>query len=67
MHKKNTPNDWENPQVVDTNKLPAHAALLPYPNLEMALGARRDESSGTLDRYDTDSAHGSRRLARHVT
>ena len=44
MHNTTTPNDWENPQVLGINKLPAHATLVPYPNLEMALMAQREES-----------------------
>lgn len=30
-------NDWENPQVVGTNKLPAHASGMPYPDEATAL------------------------------
>lgn len=36
--------DWENPQVVGINKLPAHAPLIPYPNEASALAGRREES-----------------------
>ncbi|MBE7473258.1 MAG: beta-galactosidase [Anaerolineae bacterium] len=36
--------DWENPQVVGINKLPAHATLIPYPDETSALTCRRDES-----------------------
>ena len=37
-------NDWENPQRVGINKLPAHATLIPYPDETTALACRRDES-----------------------
>lgn len=36
--------DWENPQLVGINKLPAHATLIPYPDETAALTGRRDES-----------------------
>ncbi|MCL4298862.1 MAG: DUF4981 domain-containing protein [Anaerolineae bacterium] len=36
--------DWENPQVVGINKLPAHATLIPYPDESSALTCRRDAS-----------------------
>ncbi|NUP97834.1 MAG: hypothetical protein HUU28_16865, partial [Planctomycetaceae bacterium] len=39
-----SPPDWENPQVVGINKLPAHASLIPYPDETSALTCRRDES-----------------------
>ena len=31
-------NDWENPQLVATNRLPMHASGVPYPDEAMALG-----------------------------
>lgn len=36
--------DWENPQQVGINKLPAHATLIPYPDETAALTCRQDES-----------------------
>lgn len=44
MRNTTTPNDWENPQVVGINKRPAHATLIPYPDLETALNVRREAS-----------------------
>lgn len=41
---KLSPPDWENPQVVGINKLPAHATLIPYPNETTALTCQRDKS-----------------------
>ncbi|MBL7201100.1 MAG: DUF4981 domain-containing protein [Anaerolineae bacterium] len=38
------PYDWENPQVVGINKLPAHATFVPYPDEETAL---RGEGEGS--------------------
>ncbi len=40
--KPHTP-DWENPQIVGINKLPAHATGIPYADAEAAL--RRDSAS----------------------
>jgi beta-galactosidase len=37
-------NDWENPQVVGINKLPAHATLVPYPDAALALTGQREAS-----------------------
>ena len=37
-------NDWENPQVVAINKLPGHAATIPYPDLPTALGREQGAS-----------------------
>jgi beta-galactosidase len=34
--------DWENPQKVGEHKEPAHATLMPYPDLEMALAGDRE-------------------------
>ncbi|MEW5958559.1 MAG: glycoside hydrolase family 2 TIM barrel-domain containing protein [Chloroflexota bacterium] len=36
--------DWENPQVVGINKLPAHTTLIPYPDEISALTGRREQS-----------------------
>ena len=36
--------DWENPQVVGINKLPAHAPLIPYPDEHAALSGNREQS-----------------------
>lgn len=36
--------DWENPEVYGINKEPAHATLIPYPNVELALRAIRNDS-----------------------
>ena len=33
--------DWQNPQVVGINKLPAHATLMPYPDIDTALAGER--------------------------
>jgi beta-galactosidase/beta-glucuronidase len=38
------PKDWENPQVVGRNKQPAHATLLPYADVAMALAGERNNS-----------------------
>ncbi len=38
------PYDWENPEMVGRNKLPAHATLTPYPDAATALVADRDVS-----------------------
>ena len=38
------PFDWENPQVVGINKLPAHVPLIPYPSETMALTGLREQS-----------------------
>lgn len=37
-------NDWENPQVVAINKLPGHAATIPYPDLPTALRGEQGAS-----------------------
>ncbi len=37
-------NDWENPQVVAINKLPGHAATIPYPDLPTALWGEQGAS-----------------------
>jgi beta-galactosidase/beta-glucuronidase len=37
-------NDWENPQVVGINKLPAHATLWPYPDEALALTGQPQKS-----------------------
>ncbi|RME77237.1 MAG: DUF4981 domain-containing protein, partial [Chloroflexi bacterium] len=37
-------NDWENPQVVGINRLPAHAPLIPFPDDDSALSLRRENS-----------------------
>lgn len=37
--------DWENPQVVERNKEPAHATLLPYQDIEAALANDRSAST----------------------
>ena len=37
-------NDWENPQVVAINKLPGHAATIPYPDLLTALRGEQGAS-----------------------
>jgi beta-galactosidase len=34
--------EWHNPRVVNINKEPAHATLLPYPDIETALRGTRD-------------------------
>ncbi len=48
-----TPNDWENPRVFGINKLPAHAAGVPYPDEASAL--QRDPSgSPWFHRLDGD-------------
>jgi len=36
--------NWENPQVVGINKLPAHTPLIPYPDAITALSDQREES-----------------------
>lgn len=36
--------DWENPRVVERNKEPAHATLVPYPDEETALSGERSDS-----------------------
>ncbi len=33
--------DWQNPQVVGINKLPAHATLMPYPDIDTARAGER--------------------------
>jgi beta-galactosidase len=35
---------WEDPQVVEINRLPAHATLVPFPDVEGALAGDRDSS-----------------------
>jgi len=37
-------NDWENPQVVGINKLPAHAAAIPYTDIQAALHGEQGAS-----------------------
>ncbi len=37
-------NDWENPQIVGLNKLPAHVPLIPYPDETSALTGHREQS-----------------------
>ncbi|MEM3545756.1 MAG: glycoside hydrolase family 2 TIM barrel-domain containing protein [Candidatus Bathyarchaeia archaeon] len=37
--------DWENPRIVERNKEPAHATLMPYPNEEEAFPCIREKSS----------------------
>ncbi len=39
-----SPKDWENPQVLGRNREPAHASLLPYPDIESALTGERGAS-----------------------
>jgi len=36
--------DWENPEVYGINKEPARATLVPYPNVELAVRAIRNDS-----------------------
>ncbi|MBE0534637.1 MAG: DUF4981 domain-containing protein [Phycisphaerae bacterium] len=36
--------DWENPEIYGINKEPAHATLIPYPNVELALRGIRNNS-----------------------
>lgn len=38
------PPDWENPRVVERNKEPAHASLIPFPDEERAFKGEREES-----------------------
>ena len=38
------PPDWENPKVVERNKEPAHASLMPFPDEEKAFKGEREES-----------------------
>jgi beta-galactosidase len=38
---KNTPNDWENPQMISLNKENSHCTLMPYKTLEQALTGER--------------------------
>ncbi|HBX69105.1 MAG TPA: hypothetical protein DEH25_06915, partial [Chloroflexi bacterium] len=40
---KPTIHDWENPQIIGINKLPAHATGIPYADADAAL--RRDSAS----------------------
>jgi beta-galactosidase/beta-glucuronidase len=37
-------NDWENPQIIGLNKLPAHVPLIPYPDETSALAGHREHS-----------------------
>jgi len=37
-------NDWENPQIVGINKLPAHVDVVPFSNTVAAIHGRRSES-----------------------
>ncbi len=39
-----TPPDWENPQVVGRNREPAHATLMPYPDVDLAIRCQRTAS-----------------------
>ncbi|MBN2183366.1 MAG: hypothetical protein JW715_15760, partial [Sedimentisphaerales bacterium] len=38
------PPDWENEQVISRNRQPAHATLMPFPDVESALKKSREES-----------------------
>ena len=38
------PPDWENEQVIGINRQPAHATLMPFPDIESALKKSREES-----------------------
>ena len=38
--------DWENPQLLQRNRQPAHATLLPFADEESALAAARGDSTG---------------------
>ncbi len=40
--------DWENPEVFGINKEPAHATLIPYPTVELALRGIRNDSPNYL-------------------
>ncbi|UCC29157.1 MAG: DUF4981 domain-containing protein [Phycisphaerales bacterium] len=40
----NMAQDWENPQVVQRNREPAHCSLLPYPDVTAALFGQRERS-----------------------
>ena len=39
--------DWDNPQVFEHNKEPAHATLMPYPGEKAALKGERSASPTT--------------------
>ena len=41
---KNEPKDWQNQQVLEHNRQPAHATLVPYADLETALAGERGAS-----------------------
>ncbi|HEX7432787.1 MAG TPA: glycoside hydrolase family 2 TIM barrel-domain containing protein [Anaerolineaceae bacterium] len=41
---KNEPHDWENQQVLERGREPAHATLVPYADLETALAGERGAS-----------------------
>ena len=40
--------DWENPKLVERNKEPAHATLIPYDNEENAVTCKREQSGWFL-------------------
>ena len=44
IHISHVP-DWENPRVVERNREPAHATLVPYDNVKKALKGNRSDSS----------------------
>ena len=53
--------DWENEQVVQYNRQPVHATLIPYPNEEMALLCDREASPYRLSLNGPWKFHWSRR------
>ena len=36
---------WENPEIISENKLPPHATLIPFDDLEKALTFKKENSS----------------------
>ena len=40
--------DWENPQIIEINKEPAHATLVSYPDEISALTMKREKSSNIM-------------------
>ncbi|RYF99937.1 MAG: hypothetical protein EOO07_36105, partial [Chitinophagaceae bacterium] len=45
LGKAGVPSEIENPECLGINKLPAHAVLMPYANLDEALAGKRHASS----------------------
>lgn len=44
MQSKAQRHEWENEQINEINKLPAHAAYIPYASIEQAMAAKTDHS-----------------------